>query len=325
MKIEKLPSGNYRIRKYIDGKNHSITFDHKPLQREIEAEVIRIRMADNVSGTFDSCAASYIKSKSNVLSPATIRGYEIILKNAIPEYFKKYKISDITQVDIQKIINDYAVDHSPKSVRNAHGFISAVLRQFRPTFNINTTLPQKIKNEGYMPPLNDIKKLLEAAVGTEYSIPLQLGCLGLRRSEVCALQISDVDFKKNILHINKALVPNNKQEYVIKTTKTTASTRDIYIPKKLADEIKKSGCIYSGHPDAILKYMYRTQDALKIPRFRFHALRHFYVSYAHSQGMSDADLIASAGYSSDYVMKKIYRHEMNAAKEQKRIADGMFS
>lgn len=323
MKIEKR-SGKYRIQKVINGKRHSITFDHRPTNKEIDDEIYKLKSADASTGTFEKCADAYIMSKSNVLSPATIRGYYCILRNAIPDHFKNTKIADIDQIYIQKIINEYSANHSPKSTRNAHGFISAVMRQYRPTLNINTTLPQKIKNKANMPSLNDVKKLLDASEGTDYHIALQLGCLGLRRSEVCALTIDDVDFDNNVIHINKALVPDGNQNYVIKTTKTTASTREIYITDEIAAEIKKNVKIYDGHPDAILKYMYRTQDELKIKRFRFHALRHFYVSYAHSLGMSDADLIASAGYSSDYVMKKIYRHEMNTKEEQKRIAHNIF-
>lgn len=34
MKIEKLPSGSYRIRKMYKGQTYTIVFDHKPTQKE---------------------------------------------------------------------------------------------------------------------------------------------------------------------------------------------------------------------------------------------------------------------------------------------------
>ena len=34
MKIEKLPSGSYRIRKTYKGKTYAVIFDHKPTQKE---------------------------------------------------------------------------------------------------------------------------------------------------------------------------------------------------------------------------------------------------------------------------------------------------
>ena len=36
MKVQKLPSGSYRVQKTINGKRRSFTFDHKPTQKEIE-------------------------------------------------------------------------------------------------------------------------------------------------------------------------------------------------------------------------------------------------------------------------------------------------
>lgn len=48
-------------------------------------------------------------------------------------------------MDIQTEINRLAKELSPKTVRNRHGFISAVLSVYNPSLKINTTLPQKIK------------------------------------------------------------------------------------------------------------------------------------------------------------------------------------
>lgn len=58
---------------------------------------------------------------------------------------------DITALDVQKEINRYSVGHSPKTVYNFHGFISPILGMFRPNLKLNTTLPQKVKNEPYIP------------------------------------------------------------------------------------------------------------------------------------------------------------------------------
>ena len=44
------------------------------------------------------------------------------------------KISSITQEDIQNEINLEAITHSPKSVRNMHGLLTAVLGVYRPDF-----------------------------------------------------------------------------------------------------------------------------------------------------------------------------------------------
>jgi len=322
MKIEKRSPGSYRVRKTIQGKSLTLNYDHKPTQAEVLRDMSVIAETAPVKGSFLSCAESYISSKDKVLSPSTIKGYHSVLRS-IDTDFKSKKIASITQQDIQLLINKYSADHSPKSVRNLHGFVSAVLRQFRPDMNIYTTLPQKREYEHYTPSEDDIKRILEATKDVPYyHIPFQLGIMSLRRSEICALTLDDID--GNILTINKALVLNNDNEWVLKPTKTAAGTRKIYISDSLVKEIRDYGKIFEGNPTSLLYGLNDIQKKLGIPLFRFHDLRHFFASYAHSQGMTDADIMATGGWKSDYTMKQVYRHEMNAEKEQKRIFDGLF-
>lgn len=324
MKIEKRTNGSYRVRKTINGQTHTITYSHKPSQAEVLRDLLEITETAPVKGSFLSCAESYIGSKSNVLSPSTIKGYYSILNSAIPSEFKSKNLSSITQADIQFLINEYSVNHTPKTTRNLHGFISAVLGQFRPNMTISTTLPQKSVNERYTPSEEDIKRILDASKSNPfYSIPFQLGVMGLRRSEICALTLEDIS--GNELSINKALVLDKDNKWVIKQTKTAAGTRTVYIPDSLVEEIKRNGKIYSGYPNTLLLGLNDYQDKLGIPRFRFHDLRHFFASYAHSKGISDADIMATGGWKSDFVMKNIYRHEMKAKEAQRKIFDTILS
>lgn len=78
MKIEKLPSGSYRVRKMYKGKMYAVTFEYKPTQKEaLEAMAKRLSIVQgkNEGLTFEAAAREYIESKRNVLSPSTIRGY----------------------------------------------------------------------------------------------------------------------------------------------------------------------------------------------------------------------------------------------------------
>ena len=318
MKVEKR-NGSYRVQKMIDGKRYSITYDHKPTEREVMRDLLKLSEAIPAKGSFLACAKSYIKSKDKVISPSTIRGYTSIL-NALPDDFIYMDICKISQIDIQTVINDYSEKHTPKTVRNVHGFISAVLRQFRHDMVIYTTLPQKVRNQGYIPTENDIRMILDATKNDPfYHIPFQLGVMGLRRSEVCALEITDIS--GNTLTINKALVKDVNNNWVIKKTKTAAGTREIYIPDSLVKEIHDYGKIFDGNPTTLLYGLNKCQDKLGIHRFRFHDLRVFFCSYCHYKGMSDENIMATGGWKSDFTMKNIYRHEMNAKEAQKQLFD----
>ena len=129
MKIEQISTNSYRVRKTYKKRLYIVYFDHKPTEREVLSAVSE-RLTSNDSkgtkGSFEEYANKYIESKSNILSPSTLGGYKKILRN-ISDTFKKKNLYSIEQIDIQNEVNRYALDRAPKSVRNLHGFISAVL------------------------------------------------------------------------------------------------------------------------------------------------------------------------------------------------------
>ena len=318
MTIEKLPSGKWRIKQMIKGKYISVTVPYKPSDKKafdlIQAE--RNHIVDN-SMNFETAAGQYLAVKKRVLSPSTLRGYEVMQKG-IPEWFNRLDIFQIGNYEMQKVISEYAIDHSPKSTSNLYGFIRAVIRLFIPEVAYSITLPQKVRKEPYTPSVDDVKSILKAADGTPYYVPIYLAMLSLRNSEICALTIFDL--KDDMLTINKAKV-RGSDGYVVKpTAKTDKSNRTIRIPHALAERIRQQGYIYEGYPLQIDKFLTRTQKELKIPHFGVHRLRHFFASYSHEQGYSDAVIQAVGGWSSDHVMKSVYRHALNKDEAIAKIA-----
>ena len=135
MNIEKMKSGAYRIREMYQGKMYRVTVPYKPTRHEArELIMAKIEGSDDIpkeARTFLDACKLYIDLKSNVLSPSTITGYHAIIRG-LSDDFKALRLSDLTALDVQKEVNDFSASHSPKSVRNLHGFISAVLSIYRP-------------------------------------------------------------------------------------------------------------------------------------------------------------------------------------------------
>ena len=115
--------------------------------------------------------------------------------------------------------------------------------------------------------------------------------------------------------------------FVLKNVpKTDASNRIIPLPKSLADQIRKQGYIYNNHPNALNKAIHRYQKQLGIPEFKFHALRSYFASYAHSLGIPEADIMALGGWETDAIMKKVYRKSMETSKQKSmaKISKNLF-
>lgn len=316
MKIEKLPSGSYRVRKMYKGKTYSVVFPYKPTQKEaMQAMASELDKVKDISSAmiFLTAAQRYVDMKRNVLSPRTIKEYSE-MPSRYPEWFQVLPVSEIGQAEINRVINELSKNKSPKTVRNYHGFLTAVLGVFRPNLKIRTTLPQRIKHEPYTPSQEDIKRILQEVQGSKYEIPIILACYGMRRSEICALQPEDIE--GDIVHINKALVLNENKQWIIKTTKTTESTRDIIIPMELAEKIRLQGYIYKGHPNTISDTLKNVEKKLGIPLFSIHKLRHYFASQMSALGVPEADILKMGGWESDHIMKSVYRHSMMEKQEK---------
>ena len=311
MKADKVSENTYRVRKQYKGKQYTVYFDHKPNDREV-LNAITEKLDEPEFGTnngsFELFAKKYIDTKRNVLSESTAGGYQKIIR-ALSKEFKEKKLYDIDIQDVQAEVNRYAKGRAPKSVKNFHGFISAVLKLYRPRFNSTVKVPQKKKYNGYTPSEEEVKLILDASKGTPYHIGFQLAVLGMRRSEISAVTIDDLH--GNLLSINKDRIYDEENHLITRdNTKTEESTREIYIPDALVEEIHKAGVIYDRTPPMLVKTLHKYQDSLGIPRFRLHDLRVFFVSYAHSIGIPDLYIQKAGGWKSDFIMKNTYLKEL---------------
>lgn len=324
MKPRKLPSGSYRVEKMYKGKRYSATFPYKPTQKEIMQAFADLldneqdKVQDN--GSFESKALEYFTIKENILSVTTVRGYSSCLRN-LSSNFKSTNLSDITQVDIQREINNYAKNHAPKSTYNMNGFISVIMEEFRPKFQYKISLPQKVENPDYIPTDEEVKRILEAVKGSEYEIPILLSMAGLRRSETCAITKADLS-DDNLLTINKAYVQDKNNQWHIKPyPKNESSCRTIPIIPYLAELIRSAPVednerIYKRYPSKIYYELHKQCNALGIQRFRLHTCRAYYISMCHAIGIPDQYIMANSGHKTDHTLKKVYRRTKSDTQQE---------
>ena len=324
MKAKKLPSGRWRCRVY-DGTDpagkkiyKSFTADSK---KEAELMAAKYAAKHKASGTADrtlrDAYARYIEIKQNTLSPATVREYARAAKADFPELMP-LRLSRITQEAVQSAVNVMSASHSPKSVRNAHGLLSAVLKMFAPDIRLTTRLPQARKTDLYVPTEQEVENLVRSIRGTELEKAVLLAAFGsLRRSECCALLISDIE--GDIIHVNKAMVLDVHKHWVIKPPKSKAGYRDIKMPGFVIERLvprTESGRIVDLAPVTLTNYFTLQREKHGLHYFRFHDLRHYQASILHAMGVPDKYIMERGGWSTDSTLKNIYQHTMSEKRKQ---------
>jgi integrase len=167
-----------------------------------------------------------------------------------------------------------------------------------------------------MPDEQTIKDVFDAVKGTDLEIPVMLAAIvPMRRGEICGASIDDLD-ENNILHIHSSLAIGDKGTLNIKAPKTDSSDRFVELPEELADKIRKQGYICNISIKALSK---RFSTALKkagIEHFRFHDLRHAFVSIAHASGIPDAYIMSRGGWATSYTVNNVYRHVLDDDREK---------
>lgn len=129
-----LPSGRWRCQVMVNGKRIDVIEDD-PAVAHAKALAVKAGLMEEQKPvaelTVGQAIDRYIDSKDAVLSPSTIRGYKSLQKGILLP-LHDVRLADLTQEAVQRFVNRIARDHSPKTVKNVHGLISAALSVYRP-------------------------------------------------------------------------------------------------------------------------------------------------------------------------------------------------
>ena len=78
----------------------------------------------------------------------------------------------------------------------------------------------------------------------------------------------------------------------------------------LADMIREKGYVTRIRPDSLSSSHKKFLEKHGFHHFRLHDWRHYMASSLHAIGCSDVFIMAQGGWSSDFTMKRVYRHLM---------------
>lgn len=330
-KAIKLPSGNWNVRalEYTDenGKKVFKSFT-APTKKEAEylaadyyANKRQEKKKSNSDITLREAFRRYIDNA--VLSPSTLRQYNQIARLRLQSVMDEH-IGNLTNEDLQIALNQDIKHLQPKTARNISGLLSAVLKEYRPDFQLHLKLPQKVKTQIFIPSEEQVKQLLKAAENTDMEIPLMLAsCLGLRMSEVLGLKWNNVNVKSNKITIRYAIVTGEDNKAYEKVPKTYAGYRTISAPSNLMEVLKKSRG-EAAKDDHIVNLDFRQINyrfekmltTLQIPHFRFHDLRHYHASVLLAMGVPNKYAQERLGHATDNMLKTVYQHTMQNKRQE---------
>lgn len=331
-KAKQLPSGSWRVRVYDSSTGKYLSFTSKLPGKagKNEAEFLakewqagRKKRTVSSQKTIYELVKEYIESKEALLSPSSIRGYYIILNNALGDFGEK-KVRLLTEKELQFWVSQNAQKYAPKSVKSQYGLVTAALRQERIQLDFASVLLPKIqKSDRRIPNEKEIAVILHMIEGTSVELPVTIAVtLGMRQSEIAGLKWSDYDGES--FNIHAAVVPDKHNKYIYKeSTKSEASTRVIEVDGILKERLDRaertSEFISPMLPSSVLRKFDQLCEKNGLPHFTMHEQRHGNASMMLAKGVPDKYAMKRLGQSSPNMIKDIYQHLYQS--KEKEVAD----
>ena len=268
------------------------------------------------SPTLRQLIGNYIDCRRNILSPCTIRCYDMICRTRFQS------IADIPVVDIkswQAQINHEAVLCSAKTLKNAWGLVSSALSAGGypvPKVSLPKIMPS---NRPWLTP-EQIPIFIEAVKGTPCEITALLALHSLRRSEIAALTWKHIDLENGLIHVISSAVPGPDNQIVYRsTTKSRKSYRTV--PIMIPDlkraltsvpEKERVGLVLTCSVNRIWDQINHVCESAGLPKVGVHGLRHSFASLAHHIGLPEEETMLIGGWEDINTMRKIYTHVSQA-------------
>lgn len=320
MKPEKLASGSWRVRVYLGEVNGKRTW--KSITARTRQEALRKAAVydpdEDVGIPLAEACRSYIEARGPELSPSTVRGYLGTLHTYIePDPIGELSVSSIRTRHAQEWISRMPAGMSSKTKKNHLGFLTAVISYYTDGRRLRVRIARKDPQELHTPDAQEINRVLEAA-DQETRLAILLGIFGMRRGEICAITQQDLDRRKNLVQINKALAKDVTGAWLVKTPKTRSSVRWVQITPEVMAAIPKQDPIISCSPDCITNRFARAVQKAGVTPFRFHDLRSFFASIAVSSaiGASERTVMDIGGWKTPNVLKQHYERSISDQRQK---------
>ena len=307
-------------------KYKHLTADTKPelLEKMRKCGSETPQTVDAASMTVFDAVSAYIDRRRLDLSPSTLDGYIKMRSNAFPELMR-LRISALTDEICQQAIDNAARTLSPKTITNRWHFLLSAVKEAKKNVDISVRTPTVKRKRLTMPETEPLMLLFQSIENTPLEIPVFLAAVcGLRRSEIVALDFGkDIDYDKNLIHINKAVVLGPDKKYHQKDPKSYAGERTVPAPVWLIGKLAEA----RDNP-AYIRYKANTITSKFTPIAKrcgvscsFHGLRHYYASIMSALNIPEQYQMERMGHSTNYMLRRY--QEYIASKEAEINSDLM--
>jgi integrase len=274
---------------------------------------------------FCDVASEWSELHENNSSYNAHRAYNVPYRETV-EYFADKHLSEITVQDIDIYIKRVA--SKGFALRTVKGYLSLLNLIFNHAIikgDVSANPAQYVKppkglktETRELPDTKTIKSISDNVSDPNGLLPYFLLYTGCRRGEALAIQLQDIDFDNNIIHITKSLYFEGNIPY-IKEPKTKSGYRDVPLLDTLKTELKKRTELLKAedyvfgdgaNPPTHSMFVRRWKSYLCSAGISVtpHQLRHLFATILYEQKIDEKLAQDILGHSSIRMTKDLYTH-----------------
>lgn len=333
--IRKMPNGNFQATVYLgrdaDGKpvREYIT---DPSKRVVERKAKELEINTKAKALTDvgnmrvvDWFEMHVELNEHDFSPSTIDLYLGYLKNHYKPFFKLMRVKQINHLHLKQFQSRLLRTLAPSTVSRImsalRGAFTEGMGRDSPFEEVTIVKPND--PDVRAPSSEEFLEILEAVRGSRYEIPVLLAAwVGLRRAEVLALRVNDLNFEKNTIRIDEAWSKTKDGTYVLKDPKSKRGKREERIPDELMTMIREhimgngkvvnlkpnaEEFLFSSRPDTFSTSYRNYLRRRNAPAYTFHELRHYHATWLFENNIPDKYAAKRMGQTVE-VLKETYQH-----------------
>ena len=320
----------------IDGKviRRSVSYytlaEFAEKKKKIEEEIIRQH-----TKTFENVSDAWLDSHEKEVQYYTYNSYKAPLRD-LKEEFGDMLMQDISSIMFQSFLEKMASRGYAKQTIKLRKIVMNQIFDyaiFNEIVSYNPIKVCKIPKKApttvrTIPADNDI---LTIQAHSDSLIGLYCNLLmytGLRREEALALKFDDIDYDKDIININKAVIFESNKPVLRQSLKSSAGIRTVPLlyPLKMIlleqGANQKEGFIFTVDGEILNKgrfdkafNRYRKDNDIKCTS---HQLRHYFATLCFDADLDEKDLQDIMGHSKISLTKEVYTHIRAQRREESK-------
>ena len=270
--------------------------------------------------TFEQVADEWNSEHSKEVEFYTFQGYQAPLKE-LKEAFSGLLINQVKPLDLQrllvkleqegkarqtikliKIVCNQIFDYAVLKGYIEHNSISSV--------KLSRKAPKKVIEATTQADIEVIKQSVDLPFGLFPYFCLYTGC---RRGEALAVTYEDIDFKNNLISINKVVVFEGNRGVIHSRTKSEAGVRTIPLLTPLKNVLPRGqGLVFDNEGKPYNKSMFdkrwATYRELTGVKTNLHQLRHSFATICYDAGIEPKQASIILGHSRIGITMDTYTH-----------------